>query len=243
MNLRNRFQERFEIYLFEWPKNAYGNLPGKVDKGIIDHHSGPKVNEFISFLKYFKISKPYKFATISDENNLISDLSLIENVLMNLNNDSLTTTKENEFNEIVAFQKNPHLQEILDHFTEGERRPKEASKEAIKCAQLLSAMLSDVQYIFLESPEKDLSYKMFSIFLKALKFHCIEKNINVFVSSANPELWVNEATFYIQRDTNLGFTISEIGKRSNLAPLKTLENDSPTLNFILPKNPSKKDAA
>lgn len=243
MNLKNRFQERSEIYLFEWPKNAYGNLPLSVNKDFIDHFSGPKVNEFLSFLKYFKIPKPYKFATISTEHNLISGLTLKENVLMNLNSDSLTTAKDHEFEEILAFQKNPHLKEILEQFTKGDFKPSEASHEAIKCAQLLGAMLSDAQFIFMENPEKDLSFKIFSMFLKALKHHCADKNVNVFISSANPELWIPEAQFYIQRDDQLGFTISEMNKKKDLSPLKTNENESPSLNFILPKAPSKKDAA
>lgn len=243
MNLKNRFQERSEIYLFEWPKHAYGNLPNTVNKDFIDHFSGPKVNEFISFLKYFKIPKPYKFTTISSDHNLIAGMTLKENILMNLNTDSLTAGKELEFEELIAFKTNPYLKDIIEHFTEAELLPKEASKEAIKSAQLLGAILSDTQFIFMESPEKDLSFKNFSMFLKALKHHCSVKNVNIFISSANPELWTNEAHFFIQRDDQLGFSITEINKKKDLTPIKTTELESPSLNFILPKPPSKKEAA
>lgn len=243
MNLKHRLHERSEIYLFEWPKLYYGNLPHSVKKDLIDTHAGPKVHEFLSFLKYFKIPKPYKFATITSENNLINTLTLKENILMKLNCESLTNSKDREFEEIMESFHNPYLPPILELFTEGNLRSEEASKEANKTAQLLSALLSDVQFIFMESPEKDLSFKMFSHFLKAIKFHCHQKNVNIFISSANPELWTDEAQYYIQRDDQLGFSISEISKKKNLAPLKTNDNESPTLNFVLPKPPSKNSAA
>ncbi len=243
MNFRHRFSERSEIYLFEWPKKAYSNLPSSVDREFIDHFSGPKVNEFLSFLKYFKIPKPYKFASVSSEKNLIADLTLKENILMNLNCDSLTTTKDNEFNEIITFHKNQFLEELIANFTEADLRPSDASSEAIKCAQLLAAILSDAQFIFLESPEKNLSYKMFTIFIKALKLHCRDNHVNVFISSANPELWIPEAQFYIQRDGQMEFKITEIKKTRDLSPLQSNDSESTGLNFIMPTKPSKKEAA
>lgn len=238
MDLKKRLIEQSEIYLFECSKERSG-----IDNYQFENTQIPKVNEFVAFLKYFQIPSPYKFTTISGELNLISDLSLKENILMNFNSDSLTSSKNHQFDEIIAGIQNPYIAPLLQYFHEGDLKPNEASKEAIKCAELLRALLSDSHFIFMESPEKDLSYQLFSIFLKALKHHCKDKVVNVFISSPNPELWLNEAHFMIKRNEKFQFVVEKAKIKDPMLPIEKNERPLESLNFKIPEPKSKKDAA
>lgn len=238
MDLKKRLIEQSEIYLFECSPvrdNGIGALNTLAQT--------PKVNEFVAFLKYYQIPSPYKFTTISGELNLISDLSLKENILLNFNSDSLTSSKNHQFDEILLSIKNPYIAPLLQYFHEGDLKPHEASKEAIKCAQLLRALLSDSHFIFMESPEKDLSYQLFSIFLKALKHHCKDKVVNVFISSPNPELWLNEAHYVIKRNDKFQFVVEKARIKDLMLPFESRSSEFESLNFKIPEPKSKKDAA
>lgn len=238
MDLKKWLLEQSEIYLFECSKEH-----PKPNAFFHDQPQTAKVNEFVAFLKYFQIPSPYKFTTISGELNLISDLSLKENILMNFNSDSLTSSKNHQFDEIIHQIKNPYIAPLLQYFHEGDLKPHEASKEAIKCAQLLRALLSDSKFIFMESPEKDLSYQLFTIFLKALKHHCKDKVVNVFISSPNPELWLNEAHFVIKRNEKLQFVVEQAKIKDPMLPIDVQPTIPESLNFKIPEQKTKKDAA
>ncbi len=228
MDLKYRLQNFSEIYLFEWPKNL----------GVIeDLYSGPRVNEFISFLKYYKVLAPFRFNAISSDSNLIHALSLKENILMDFSSDSLTSSKDYQFEEILAKHKNPHLKELLTHMNEADLKPNEASAEAIKSAQIIKALISDSQYLFMETPEKDLSYQQFCHFLDAVKFHCQHHQVNIFISSPHPEMWARECQFYIQRNSQFGFEITSVAKTSFFEDVS--KNSEVTLEFKYPKTSKK----
>ena len=194
MKNKINFEEYFEIYLFTDHKNE-----------------GPysKLGEFISFLKYNKALFPYKFSYVGQGDDLIPDLTLNENILMNFSPNSLTTDKENQFQDYLKEQPNRYLEELYRKITSPAELTTHSNAQMKKLASLFKSLIYEGQFIFLEEPEKLLDQEHLDLFKMALKEQIERDKINVFIFSNNQTLWSHYVDKSVVRKKDYSFIVEK----------------------------------
>ena len=168
------------------------------------------LSEFISFIKSQKIMSPFVFSYVGDETNLLPALTLNENILMNFSPRSLTTEKDNQFEEFLSHKENYYIKKLYDKLGEREVLASVASPEMKKLTSLIKALTTESEYIFLENPEKDLSENIRILFSKALDIHLEQYEINAFIYSSNQEMWKSHCSHSVYRNKYFQFQIESI---------------------------------
>lgn len=230
------FEEYFEIYLFTSP-----------DEDV----SSSKLNDFLAFLKFHKVNLPYKFSFVSTKASLIPEMSLNENILIDFTPNSLTESKDVQFQEFLKAQKNHALEALYHKINLPHELPGQSSAQMNKLCSLIKALLYEGQFIFLEEPEIDLDSETLSLFIEALKAHIKDRPINVFIYSKNLPLWMAHSHKLVERAKDFSFKVSPVSRnflwdeeRERFYAPSELEK-SPGLVFNHPENtkPKKKSAA
>ena len=224
------FEESFEIYLFS---------------KLTDTMSSSKLNEFIAFLKFHKVNMPYKFSFVSASAGLIPDMTLNQNLLMDFSPNSLTESKEVQFEEFLKVQKNRSLESLYRTLELPHQFPDQSDAEMKKVCSLIKSLLCEGQFIFLEEPEVDLSPATLDLFINALKQHIQDNQVNVFVFSKNIQLWMNHSHKMVERTPDYSFHVSPVSRNylwdeereRFYAPEELPSQDG--LRFTIPKDASK----
>lgn len=226
------FKESQEIYLFTSEAREY---------------SATMLSEFINFLKFNKSSMPYKFSFVGKDPLLMNELTLNQNIMIDFTADSLTENKEVQFEEFLGQKENNHLRELYLQIDTVAKLPLYVDAQINKIASLLSALLKEGEFIFLESPEENLDVKSLSIFIKALKTQIDIKQQNVFIFSKNIELWKHHSQKLVCRSQDFKFIttkIETIHELDHLSPLditsKIIESEFETHKDIKNSRPSAK---
>lgn len=200
------FNELSQIYLFR-SKPAHSL-------------AGSCLNEFLSYLKFYRVMGPYKFSFVGKNGNLIPELTLKQNLLIDYTSESLTEEKEAHFRENLKTKPNLQLEALYNHISNLNDLPKNSTPEEIKLVSLLKALLSDAPYLFLENPEADLSENTFKIFQEALFNQIRLTEQNVFIITKRERSWSKYVTKIVGRNKDFTF--------------KT-ENSDPILDFTVEK--------
>lgn len=165
------------------------------------------INEFISFLKFHRVAIPHKFSYVSESGNLLQELTLKQNLLLDYTSQSLTEEKESHFKNYLKQKNNFHLEALYNLVSNINELPSNANQEEIKIIALMKALISEVPFIFLEHPEKDLSENAFKIFKEALKSQFKEQNQNIFIITNNETKWNDVITKIVFRKSDYSFQI------------------------------------
>jgi ABC-type multidrug transport system ATPase subunit len=169
------------------------------------------LSEFISFIKSQKVTMPFTFSYVGDQTNLMSTLTLNENILLNFTPKSLTTEKENQFEDYLNQKQNIYIKKLYEKLTERDIPTHAAIPEMKKLASLIKALTTESEYLFLENPEKDLSENLRILFTMALETHREHKKINTFYfSQYNEDLWKTHCTHTVSRNKYFQFQLESI---------------------------------
>lgn len=229
------FEDNFEIYLF-------------TDSNTTLRSS--KLNEFLAFLKTYKINTPYKFSFVSREAGLIPEMTLNQNILIDFCPNSLTESKEIQFQEFLKTQPNRPLENLYQSILLPHEYPLAANAQMKKVCSLIKAFLTEGQLILLEEPEIDLDQKTLDLFISALKIHLRSHPVNIFIYSKNLPLWLPHSHKTVERKDDYNFLISPTVKNyqwneerniffaPTIIPSKNLG-----LTFKMPKEKNRKKAA
>jgi hypothetical protein len=222
------FEDKFEIYLF--------NLPNEM-------MSSSKLNEFLSFLKFQKVNMPYKFSFVAAQASLITEMTLNQNILIDFSPDSLTESKDVQFQDFLKQQKNRSLENLYHTLELPHEYPQQSNAQMKKVCSLIKSLLSEGNFIFLEEPEVDLSLDTLEFFINALKEHIKDHPINVFIFSNNIPLWMPHTHKLVERAKDFSFTVSPVSnnylwdeERDQFYAPSLLLLPSEGLKFTLPKN-------
>jgi len=231
------FEENFEIYLFtkQMEQDNFSNL-----------------SEFISFLKFNKISHSYKFSYVGRGEGLIPELTLNENILMDFTPNSLTASKDFQFQEFLKEITNKDLEKLYRKILSPHELASNSNTQMKQLTSLIKALLFEGQFIFLEQPEKDLDSDCLELFINALKDHISRHKKNVFIFTNNLELWLPHSHKHVNREINYQFTINDMTQKIRwfeerkvfFGPLKEkIDGSVSELKFHLPKNLTIKKSA
>lgn len=220
------FEDNFEIYLFNEQKNLL---------------SSSKLNDFLAFLKFHKIGHPYKFSFVSEEASLIPEMTLNQNILIDFSPNSLTESKEVQFQDFLKLPENRALEVLYYTLELPHELPEQSNAQMKKVCSLIKSLLYEGEFIFLEAPETELSPEILVLFINALKERMTSRKINVLVSSKTPEVWLPHAHSSVERSPDFSFLITALKtprvpwieeRASFYAPKKVKNTHSGELKFI-----------
>ena len=229
------FEESFEIYLFTYDQ---------VDLGP------SKLNEFLSFLKFHKVALPFKFSFVSKEASLIPEMTLNQNILIDFSPNSLTESKEVQFQEFLKDPKNHALEELYNTIALPHEMPGQSDAQMKKVCSLIKSLLYEGQFVFFEEPEIDLGPETLKLFTTALREHAKCNQMNIFIFSKNLDLWTPESHKIVERKKDFSFHVSPVSRnyqwneeRANFFAKPAIEKSYDELSFILPANKKRKNTA
>lgn len=229
------FEDYFEIYLFNYPNKT---------------ESSTKLSEFLSFLKFNKASLPYKFSFVSREASLIPEMTLNQNLLIDFSPNSLTESKEVQFQDFLKLPENVAFEKLYKTMELPHVYPEHSDAQMKKVCTLIKALLCEGQFIFLEEPEVDLSPMTLSLFIIALKEHVRQHQVNVFIYSQNLAMWSPHSQKMVQRNKDFSFQVSQVTKnylwieeREKFYAKTEEEKNFEGLKFIHPSQKKRKNKA
>lgn len=222
---RINFEDNFEIYLFTNPNETV---------------SSSKLNEFLAFLKFHKIGHPYKFSFVSGTASLIPEMSLNQNILIDFTPNSLTESKESQFQDFLKTDGHRALEDLYSTLELPNELPSHSNAQMKKVCSLIKSLLYEGEFIFLEEPEIDLEPETLKLFIKALKERVQDRHINVFLYSKNPMMWMPHSHKTVQRAPDYNFLVTPIARNTDwqqersdfYAPLEKKVSDEGQLHFI-----------
>ena len=221
--------EKRDILLFQYPEQ----------RAPSSH-----LKNFIQFLACAGIDSSSAFSYGDSEGALISNLTLRENIHLDLfwkrlecNNFSLE--------KFFAEHDNRHLNQFFGKITLLDEYPKNVDEQTRKITTLLKALLRQPSYLFLDSPEKHLYSDNLDIFFKALDCERWKLGLTVLIFSEKGEAlreYVNKDVFCSE---NKKFVVKS--RLSSVRDLKQVthrlvRDPEGLLEFSFPKTSKKKIA-
>jgi len=229
------FEENFEIYLFKYDTLDLGPS---------------KLNEFLSFLKFHKVSLPFKFSFVSKEASLIPEMTLNENILIDFSPNSLTESKEVQFQEFLKDPKHRALEELYHTIALPHEMPGQSDAQMKKVCSLIKSLLYEGQFVFFEGPEIDLGPETLKLFTAALREHAKNRQMNIFIYSQDLPLWTPQAHKIVERKKDYSFHVTPVSRNfmwkeeraEFFAPIKETD-DNNGLSFIRPNGKKRSNNA
>jgi hypothetical protein len=228
------FEENFEIYLFKYK----------------DMDLGPsKLNEFLSFLKFHKVGLPFKFSFVSKVASLIPEMTLSENILIDFTPNSLTESKEVQFQEFLKDPKHRALEELYHTIALPHEKPGQSDAQMKKVCSLIKSLLYEGQFVFFEEPEIELAPETLKLFTAALREHAKNHQMNIFIYSKDLPLWTPQSHKVVERKQDFSFHVTPVSRnfmweqdRADFyaTPKSVDKND---LSFILPRTKKRSNNA
>ena len=182
-------------------------------------HNQSQLKEFIHFIKYCGRRGPIRFKHIEEGAELMANLTLKENLLLDL---GMRDKTDKTISEILKREERIALSKLMDCVKDENIYPSKASREDKKIISIIKILLHNSDYLFLEKPEKFLSESNQDVFFDAL-FASKEKfNQTLLITSDHRNLWLNHVNKIVSKGTNGHFSLSDIVRHTESADIVEL---------------------
>lgn len=222
---------------------ANGNIP-KSDILFFDVGHYNVTSELKSFITYLKVEKapvPLTFSHIEVSGELIKDLTIKENILLNIK--SFCDDENKDLKVLIEQTDNQHLLCLLNQIGDLDRLPSEVSSNKIKLAQIVKGLLKESKYIFIDMPEHNLMDFQLKSLAGAINFNRKMNNQTIFLRTGAKQ-YFGEATKTITRKKDGHFELSiHTTSKNKLDHLTKKEINSEGYFKFLKYQESKNEAA
>lgn len=152
---------------------------------------------YLRFLYRLGVAKNLKFSYIEKTSSLIPNLTLEENITLDIVAKNLGNGPKLSLSELIKKTNNAALNDLYLKIENPKCYPKEASSEMKKITLIIKALLMPVDYLFIDGPENDLGTPLFKSFLLALKYQLNNFERTAIVIPESYKLWHQYADKYI----------------------------------------------
>lgn len=173
-----------KIYLFEHLNGSTKTNPLK---------------DYLYFLKFNGARGVIDFSYSNACDTLHTSLTIKENFALEAIPLSLIKDTENNLNEFLKEQKNPHLHELIDYLGCMNKTIKELTSDKVKLVTLIKALLSGSEYVFLKEPESQFDGKILNALKRSISHEAITNSRKFFITPVNVENWVDISTHFIKK--------------------------------------------
>ena len=177
------------------------------------HHNQSQLKDFLHFLKYCGKRGALKFNHLEEKANLITSLTLKENILLDTG-----LKPEGRFDVISTLENRGqmYLAKMAKHIKSFDLLPSEVDIETRKITSLIKAITQSSDYLLLEKPEKYLSKKNVDLFLGALFQSMTQRGQTLMLTSENRNLWLNHVTKVVTRSNDGRFTLDAVLSKNEI---------------------------
>ncbi len=183
-------------------------------------HNQSQLKDFIHFIKYCGRRGAIRFKHIEENAELLGNLTLKENLLLDLGQRNHTELK---LCDLLEKEKRPKLAQLAKEIRNENSYPSQASFEDKKLISLIKVLLDKSEYLFLEKPEKNLSSKLQDLFFEALMASKEKYNQTIFITSEHRNLWQKYIDKIVTKSPSGHFKLDDTlqsFESSNITPLK-----------------------
>lgn len=170
------------------------------DDSYTENRFNNSLKEFIYYLRFNNIKGVIDFTYASHSDSIHPQLSIKDNFLLDSVPTSLIKEKEDNLQYNIDMLDNEVLVELIASLQPLDRISQELTREEIKVASIVKALLAKTRYIFLEEPDSDLSLSMLKKVKECLKHEVIDNGRVVFLKAGNNDAWLDIATDIITRN-------------------------------------------
>jgi len=155
------------------------------------------LKHFLKFLKLIGLKKSLRFSYCSHHCALLPNLTLEENIILNVGNNISDIKKAGYLDEYVKRSSNKFIHLLFHDLNKSCRlsmKPHLLSARTIKKALLIKTLLQTSEFIILEEPELNLDKHFLSLFKKALIQENTNRKKTIFIRSTHSKVWSDIVT-------------------------------------------------
>ena len=162
------------------------------------------LKEFIYFLKFIG-HKTIDFSYSNDRETLHRNLNIKKNFELDAIPKSLIKDSENNLNDFLKQIRNPYLKDLIQDLGDLGKNINELSDKELKLTSIVKAILSTSNFIFLESPEKNLDNETLTKIKNCIHFESIEEDRTILIKSERRILWPDIVSNIVSKDEKFRF--------------------------------------
>lgn len=173
------------------------------------------LRDFVNFLLGQGVPRPLSFAHIEADGNLMSTLTLRENIELELATRSPRSRGKNgdvpfDLKGYVEKSGNIHLVKLFKKIPNLDELPSDVDKQTGKLVALVRGLVRKADYLFIDMPERHLSEANTKLFAAALDYRCSTLGTTALVCNSKESLWVPYSKKIIYMDKNRKVRVSDI---------------------------------
>ncbi len=166
-----------------------------------------RLKEFLSFLKFKKVPIPILFSYLDQSPELITTLTLKENILLEANYNRIGKERYVDLDKIIQETQNLELKALYRELGNTELNSTAIGPNKKKLVQICHLLIRKVPYLFLDNPEKHLEESQLSQLINAVKFKVLAEGVTVLLSTAREDLWSTHITAIVSRGDKNKFIV------------------------------------
>jgi ABC-type sugar transport system ATPase subunit len=170
-------------------------LPDKGDivyfshREFLNNQALPCLSSFVNYMNLIYKKKTLNFSYASKDGSLIKNISLINNMLLEVETNPFVKIDENYLYNILIKKENDPLLLLYRRIKKPMSRPSSISKEVYKLTSLIRAIIKDSDILFLDSPEEHLSQKAIALLKNAIYVEAKRNKKIVFIKTDKQPIW------------------------------------------------------
>lgn len=190
-------------------------------------HNQSQLKDFIHFIKYCGRRGPIKFKHIEERAELMSNLTLKENLLLDL---GFRAEIGLSLSEIFKKKNRPALASLIECISNEDIYPIKASQEDKKIVSLVKVLFERSDYLFLEKPTKYLKEDSETKFFEAFFVSKEKFNQTILITSDKRNLWLKYVNKLILKSQNGHFKLDDIVRHHDTSNITSIDFSKSEVN-------------
>lgn len=169
-------------YLKKWDINLFVSEKSEENKC--------QLKNIIKFLKIIHQQKKLNFTFVSETGGLIPNLSLLENIIIDLPSTKRYKDPIFYINPLIEKKKNPGLLKLFQQIIPDlEQFPLPSNTRETKIVGLIKSLLRPTPFLILERPELFLNKEDIQLFEKIIDCHCKTEASHTIINTSQKGVW------------------------------------------------------
>lgn len=160
-------------------------------RDFLDNYAIPGLSSFVNYLNTNYRQKNLNFSYASREGSLIKTVSLINNMLLEVETNPFDTIDEKYLIKVLERKQNDPLILLYRMLESPLKKPTSIKKETFKLTSLIRAIIKDSPIIFFEDPEYNLSEKALALLKNAIFVEAKKNQKSIFIKTDKIQYWQN----------------------------------------------------
>lgn len=225
-----------KFYTLSPDKEGMKNQAKKIVAGDIIFMS-PKQKAYQSGLKnglvalrYLGMKAYYQFAHVDEGQNFVKNLSLLQNIMLESDTQTLCYDQEQIIQERLHMR--PALKSLFFQIKNLNDLPSEAKKEELILASIVKSFLRNCPMIILDGIDEHLSHFQLKLLKKAILLKNEKENTSFLILSKNLDLWTELSDKIIIRKNDGTFQCMETTKKVEKPPVQHKKDEVLVFNNV-----------